>query len=68
VTNNTVLLPSVNSLTFVYQTGQQQPAAQTVSVNTSSGEPVNYAATASTSWMTLVGDASGTTPRRSRSM
>jgi uncharacterized protein (TIGR03437 family) len=62
VTNNTVLLPSVNSLTFVYQTGQQQPAAQTVSMNTSSGEPVNYAATASTSWMTLVGHASGTTP------
>jgi uncharacterized protein (TIGR03437 family) len=62
VTNNTVLMPSVNSLTFVYQIGQQQPAAQTVSMNTSSGLPVNYAATSSTSWMTLVGHTSGTTP------
>jgi uncharacterized protein (TIGR03437 family) len=62
VTNNTVLVTSVNSLTFVYQTGQQQPAPQTVSLNTTSGLPVNYAATASTSWMTLVGHVSGTTP------
>lgn len=62
VTNNTVLTPSVNSLIFVYQTGQQQPAPQTVSLNTTSGLPVNYAATASTSWMTLVGHTSGTTP------
>jgi uncharacterized protein (TIGR03437 family) len=62
VTNNTVLMPSVNSLTFVYQIGQQQPAAQTVSMSTTSGLPVNYAATASTSWMTLVGHTSGTTP------
>jgi uncharacterized protein (TIGR03437 family) len=62
VTNNTVAIPSVNSLTFVYQTGQQQPAAQTVSMTTTSGLPVNYSATPSTSWMTLVGHASGTTP------
>jgi uncharacterized protein (TIGR03437 family) len=62
VTNNTVAIPSVNSLTFVYQTGQQQPSAQTVSMTTSSGLPVNYSATASTSWITLVGHTSGTTP------
>jgi len=62
VTNNTVLMPSVNSLIFVYQTGQQQPPAQMVSMNTSSGLPVNYAAASSTSWMTLVGHTSGTTP------
>jgi len=62
VTNNTVAIPSVNSLTFVYQTGQQQPAAQTVSMTTSSGLPVNYSATASNPWMTLVGHASGATP------
>jgi uncharacterized protein (TIGR03437 family) len=62
VTNNTVLVPSVNSLTFFYQTGQQLPGAQTVSLATSSGVPVYYAATASTFWMTLVGHASGTTP------
>lgn len=62
VTNNTVLVPSVNSLTFVYQTGQQLPAAQTISLATSSGVPVNYAASSPTSWMMLIGHASGTTP------
>jgi uncharacterized protein (TIGR03437 family) len=62
VTNGTVLMPSVNSLTYVYQTGQQQPAAQTVSLNTSSGLPVNYSATTSTSWITLVGHTNSTTP------
>jgi uncharacterized protein (TIGR03437 family) len=62
VTNNTVAVPSVNSLTFVYQTGQQQPGPQTVSLATSSGLPVNYSATASTSWITLVGHYNGTTP------
>jgi uncharacterized protein (TIGR03437 family) len=62
VANNTVLILSVNSLSFVYQTGQQQPAPQTVSLATSSGVPVNYSGSASTSWMTLVGHTSGTTP------
>jgi uncharacterized protein (TIGR03437 family) len=61
VTNNPVLGLSPNLLTFVYQVGQQQPAAQIVSVFSTTEVPLSYTATTSTPWLALVGHTSGTT-------
>jgi len=61
VTNDPVLLSSASSLWFGYQIGQQAPGAQTVTLTSSSGAPLNYSATTTTSWLILTGQTSGTT-------
>ena len=62
VTNNPVLIPSTTSMAFVFQTGQQLPSPQTVSLSSATGVPLNYAATASVPWLTLVGHTISTAP------
>jgi Viral BACON domain len=48
------------SLTFNYQIGGSNPAAQTVAVSSSTSTAINYTATTPTSWLTTT--ASGATP------
>jgi uncharacterized protein (TIGR03437 family) len=61
VTNNPMLVSSASTLWFAYQTGQQAPGAQTVTLTSSNGAPLNYSATTTTSWLILTGQTSGTT-------
>ena len=68
VANTTVLAavtnPKMNlaptSLTFNYQIGGSNPAAQMVAVSSSTSTAINYTATTGTSWLTTT--ASGATP------
>ncbi len=61
VTNDPSLVTNASSLSFVYQTNQQLPPAQTLRLTSSTGVPLSYTATTSTPWLTLVGHTSGTT-------
>jgi uncharacterized protein (TIGR03437 family) len=69
VTNNPSILTNVDSMSFPYQLNQTGPGPQTLTISSSTGVPLNYTATASTtscgnSWLqfqTVPNPASGTT-------
>ena len=69
VTNNPMLVSSVNSLSFPFQIGQSVPAAQSFQITSFTGVPLNYTASLATTtcgsaWLLLDGASgaiSGTT-------
>ncbi|MBZ5728508.1 MAG: hypothetical protein LAP87_26440 [Acidobacteriia bacterium] len=67
VTNTAVLVASPAALVFPFQIGQAAPAAQRVTVGSSTGAPLNYsvAAPANLPWLQLSGQLSGTTDQTS---
>ncbi len=68
VANDPILQTNVSSISLPYQIGQAAaPPSQTVAVTSSTGAPLNYSATATSTecggaWLTLSGAASGSTP------
>ncbi|HWB84623.1 MAG TPA: hypothetical protein VG675_10820 [Bryobacteraceae bacterium] len=63
--NEPLLVTNFSALSFPFQIGQSAPAAQTITVSTSTGATLNYSATASTtsggSWLVLGGAVNGST-------
>ena len=61
VSNNPLLTVQPTVLSFTYSLNGALPAAQTLSIGTSDGSQVGFAASSDMSWL-LVGSQSGTTP------
>jgi uncharacterized protein (TIGR03437 family) len=65
VTNDPNIQTNVDALNFPFQLGQQAPPAQTLKISSSTGVPLNYTATASTtscgSWLQLLNTANPAT-------
>jgi len=64
VANDAVPVYTPQAISFVYEIGKSQPAAQNVSITSSTGAALNYSATAASTqcggaWLTLSGNASG---------
>jgi uncharacterized protein (TIGR03437 family) len=64
VANDPVPLVTPAALSFAYEIGKSQPAAQNISIVSSTGAGLNYSATAASTqcggaWLTLSGNASG---------
>ncbi len=67
VANDPAIVANTNTIAFPYQIGQSSPAAQTVSLTSSTGAPLNYSVTSAetscstVNWLTLGGSTTGAT-------